>query len=394
MTTSWRARADTRPPGLAPRLLIAQTLVLLAGAATSWLVASAVGPGIFHEHLRRAGVGHTSAEAGHVEEAFASALIIALGVALTASVLLALGVTAFFTRRVQRSTNAVADSASRIAHGHYDSRVPSPGLGAEFDQLADTINDLAQRLDDIESTRRRLLADLAHEMRTPLSSIEAHLEAVEDGIRPLDGATLEVLHSNTGRLHRLAEDITAVSKAEEGGLDIRPVTTPIGGIVQAATAAAQDAFTAKRVTLHVDVGHEATVLADRDRMAQVMANLLDNALRHTPSGGRVSVGVHHPDPHWVEITVSDNGEGIEPEHLAHIFERFYRADPARSRARGGSGIGLTISRALVEAHGGGLSAASGGHGHGARFTARLPTTRIQGSVGRPTGGVPSTSSPH
>ena len=364
----------TRTGGLAPRLLIAQALVLLAGAATSWVVASAVGPGIFHEHLRRAGVAHTSAEAAHVQEAFGSALLIALGVALTASVLLALAATAFFTRRVQRSTTAVADSAARIAGGHYESRVPDPGLGAEFDQLASTINDLAQRLGDVESTRRRLLADLAHEMRTPLAVLEAHLEALEDGIRILDGETLEVLHSNTARLHRLAEDITAVSRAEEGGLDTRPVPTGTSELVEAAAAAADEAYAAKGVRLSVDVGPAPTIGVDRDRMGQVLGNLLDNALQHTPPGGRVVVAVRQPDPHWVEIIVNDNGEGIEPRHLAHIFERFYRADPARSRSHGGSGIGLTISRALVEAHGGGLSAASEGPGQGASFTVRLPIT--------------------
>ena len=358
--------------GLAPRLLAAQALVLLAGAVTAWLVASAVGPGIFHDHLRQAGVAHTSTEAAHVEEAFGSALLVALGVALTASVLLALAVTAFFTRRVQRSTAAVAASASRIARGDYESRVPSPGLGAEFDQLATTINGLAKRLGDVESTRRRLLADLAHEMRTPLAGIEAHLEAIEDGIRDVDAETLEVLHSNTARLHRLAEDVSAVSRAEEGGLDIRPVPISTRTLLEAAASSAHDAYAAKRVNLAIDVSSAPAVVVDPDRMAQVLGNLLDNALRHTPPGGRVAMAVKEPDAQWVEITVTDNGEGIDPEHLSHLFERFYRADPARSRTQGGSGIGLTISRALVEAHGGGVSAASPGHGQGACFTVRLP----------------------
>lgn len=361
--------------GLAPRLLVAETLVLLAGAATTWLVASVVGPGIFHDHLRQANIGHTSSEAAHVEEAFGSALLIALGVALTASVLLALAVTAFFTRRVQRSTSAVAGSAARIASGRYDSRVPSPGLGAEFDQLTTTINDLAQRLGDVESTRRRLLADLAHEMRTPLGTIEAHLEAIEDGIRTLDSDTLAVLHGSTARLHRLAEDITAVSRAEEGGLRIEPTTTGTRSLLDGAASAVEDAYAGKRVTLLVRPEDTPDVEVDPDRMGQVLTNLLDNALQHTPAGGRVTLTARMADQHWVELVVSDTGEGIEAEHLEHIFERFYRADPARGRGHGGSGIGLTISRALVEAHGGGLSATSQGRGHGATFTVRLPTAR-------------------
>lgn len=370
-------RPHQRPTGrrgsLAARLLGAQTLVLLAGAATTWVVASMVAPGTFHSHLQHAGVGHTAAETIHVERAFNDSLLIALGVALVTSVLMALGVTAYFTRRVQRSTAAVAESAVDIASGQYRARVPSPGLGSEFDQLATTINELAERLGDVETTRRRILADLAHEMRTPLASIEAHLEAVEDGVRELDEATLAVLHSDTSRLQRLAEDISAVSQAEEGRLESRPVPTMAGTLLESAAAAARDAFDAKGVALLVDADTVAgPVLVDPQRMAQVLGNLLDNALRHTPPGGSVKLTVGQPDRRWVELNVGDTGEGIDPAHLPHVFERFYRADAARARSRGGSGIGLTISRALVEAHGGRLSASSEGLGAGATFTVRLP----------------------
>lgn len=373
MTARTRHRPTGRRGSLAARLLGAQTLVLLAGAATTWVVASMVAPGTFHTHLQHAGVGHTAAETIHVERAFNDSLLIALGVALVTSVLMALGVTAYFTRRVQRSTAAVAESAVDIASGQYRARVPSPGLGSEFDLLATTINELAERLGDVETTRRRILADLAHEMRTPLASIEAHLEAVEDGVRELDEATLAVLHSDTRRLQRLAEDISAVSQAEEGRLESRPVPTMAGTLLESAAAAARDAFDAKGVELLVDADTVAgPVLVDPQRMAQVLGNLLDNALRHTPPGGTVKLTVGQPDRRWVELKVGDTGEGIDPAHLPHVFERFYRADAARARSRGGSGIGLTISRALVEAHGGRLSASSEGLGAGATFTVRLP----------------------
>lgn len=373
MTARARQRSTGRRGSLAARLLGAQALVLLAGAATTWVVASMVAPGTFHTHLQHAGVGHTAAEAIHVERAFNDSLLIALGVALVTSVLMALGVTAYFTRRVQRSTAAVAESAVDIASGQYRARVPSPGLGSEFDLLATTINELAERLGDVETTRRRILADLAHEMRTPLASIEAHLEAVEDGVRELDEATLAVLHSDTSRLQRLAEDISAVSQAEEGRLESRPVPTMAGTLLESAAAAARDAFDAKGVELLVDADTVAgPVLVDPQRMAQVLGNLLDNALRHTPPGGTVKLTVGQPDRRWVELKVGDTGEGIDPAHLPHVFERFYRADAARARSRGGSGIGLTISRALVEAHGGRLSASSEGLGEGATFTVRLP----------------------
>lgn len=377
MTGGWQ-RPHRAGPGLAARLMVAQTLVLLASAATSWVVASAIAPGLFHDHLSQAGVAHTPAEATHVEEAFASALIIALAVALVTSVLMALAVTGYFSRRVQRSTAAVVDSAAEIARGRYDTRVPSPGFGADFDQLAVTINELAERLGDVEATRRRMLADLAHELRTPIATIEAHLEAIEDGVRDVDAATLAVLHGGAQRLHRLADDVGAVSRAEEGLLESHPVRTSTATVTAEAVAAAADGYHEKGVDLVLGsppgAREHATIVIDPARMAQVLANLLANALRHTPAGGRVVVGVRRPGPGWVEVLVADTGEGIASEHLGHIFERFYRADPARGTS-GGSGIGLTISRAIVESHGGGLSATSDGPGQGATFTVRLPVAR-------------------
>jgi signal transduction histidine kinase len=239
--------------------------------------------------------------------------------------------------------------------------------------MAATINQLAERLEDVETTRRRILGDLAHEMRTPLASIEAHLEAVEDGVRELDDNTLTVLHEGTARLQRLAEDIGAVSRAEEGRLESRPVLSSPQDMLESAATTARDAFDAKGVGLVIEASNiRDQVLVDPQRMAQVLGNLLDNALRHTPHGGTVSLALRRPDPGWVELDVTDTGDGIAPEHLPHLFERFYRADPSRGRARGGSGIGLTISRALVEAHGGGLSVTSSGPGRGSTFTVRLP----------------------
>lgn len=175
--------------GLAARLLIAQSLVLVAGAVTTWIVASLVGPTIFHDHLAQAGVAHSATESRHVEEAFSSALLVSIALALLAAMAAALTVTWYFTRRVQRSINAVALAATGIAAGKYSARVPEPGLGAEFATLADTYNQLAKRLEATEVTRRRMLADLAHEMRTPLATIDAHLEGIEDGVREPDATS-------------------------------------------------------------------------------------------------------------------------------------------------------------------------------------------------------------
>jgi two-component system, OmpR family, sensor histidine kinase BaeS len=357
--------------GFAGRLLLAQAVVLVAGALTTWLVASAVGPGIFHDHLERAGIGHTASETQHVEEAFASALLVSLSVALLAAVVAALAVSWYFSRRVQRSISPVTTAASQVAAGRYNARVPDPGLGGEFATLARTFNALAERLGAVETTRRRMLADLAHEMRTPLATIDAHLEAVEDGVRDLDQTTLGVLRDSTQRLRRLAEDIGAVSRTEEGGLDIHPGPVDPATIADVAVDAANDRYTSKGVRLDTRPRTHDPVLADPDRIGQVLTNLLDNALRHTPPGGTVTLTCEQVD-RWVQYTVADTGAGIAPDHLGHVFDRFYRVDAARDRNHGGSGIGLSIAKALVEAHGGGITVDSAGADRGAIFTVRLP----------------------
>lgn len=355
----------------AARLLMAQALVLIAGALTTWLVASVVGPSIFHDHLSQAGLGHTATEAQHVEEAFASALLLSIALALLTSVLAALAVSWYFSRRVQRSISSVADAASQIAAGRFGARVPDPGLGGEFTTLAATYNQLADRLEATEVTRRRMLADLAHEMRTPLATIDAHLEAVEDGVRELDTDTLGVIRASTRRLRRLAEDMTAVSRAEERILDVTLRTVDSAALASDATENARHLFTAKGVHLETTPGTPDLVRVDPERIGQVLGNLLDNALRHTPPGGSVTLSCRRSGQ-WIEYAVADTGEGVPAEHLPHLFDRFYRADSARDRNHGGSGIGLAIAKALVEAHGGRISVTSPGSGAGSTFTVQLP----------------------
>ena len=350
--------------------------MLIAGASTSWIVAAAVGPGIFSGHLEEAGVEHTATETTHVEEAFASAMALSVLVALAVALAIAFAVTWYFTHRVKRSVDAVADSAARIGDGDYRVRIAATGLGTEFDLLGTTINQLADRLETVEQTRRRMLSDLAHEMRTPLATIDAHLEAIEDGVRTADADTLAVLRSSTDRLRRLGQDISAVSKAEEGRLPLDPRPVRVIDLIRTAISGAAHSAHDKGVSFVEQVESPSLeVLADPERMGQVLANLLDNAIRHSPPGSAVIVSSRRVDRHGVELSVIDAGDGIAAEHLGHVFDRFYRADTARNRAQGGSGIGLTITRALVEAHGGRISATSPGLGRGAMFTIRLPAVR-------------------
>ncbi|WFN91735.1 sensor histidine kinase [Gordonia sihwensis] len=352
-------------------LMLVMAAVVVATTACALMIAWLVAPGIFHEHLRQAGIDRDSSEAMHVERAFAAAVGVSWGLAAVIATVSALAVSWYLAGRAQRTVTAVAASTARIADGGYDVRVHGGGMGREFDALAAAVNRLAARLAETEATRRRTLSDLAHEMRTPLATIDSYLEAVEDGVRRPDADTMDILHAATGRLRRLAEDVTAVSQAQEGALSVMPVRTTDRELAESAAAAAGEAYAAKGVTLRVEAHAATAVRADPARIGQVLGNLLANALRHTPDGGAVTLRTRCADPDAV-IEVADTGDGIASDHLSHVFDRFYRADTARDRDHGGSGIGLTIARALVEQHGGSLSAASDGPGRGATFTVRLP----------------------
>ena len=358
--------------GLAGRLFAAQTLVVLAGALTLGLVAVAVGPAIFHEHLRQVPHGIDAEAARHVEEAYASASAISLGLALVAALIAALAVSAYVARRVAHPVGQLATAAADVADGRYDARLAAPGLGREFDTVAAAFNAMAARLAAVEATRRRLLADLGHELRTPIATIEAYVDAAEDGVAVADEETWVVLRTQTERLRRLVEDVAAVSRAEEHQFELHPRPVAAADLVDAAVAGAQPRYAAKCVTLRARIGGDlGEVDADAERMGQVLGNLLDNALRHTPPGGHVTAAAER-DTAGVRFTVTDTGEGIAAAHLPHVFERFYRADPARDRGHGGSGIGLAIVAAIVADHGGRVTAASDGPGAGASFTIILP----------------------
>lgn len=342
---------NLRRVSLAVRLFAAQVLALAVGGLTLALVAGAVGPRIFHEHLGRVG-GEVSAEARwHVEQAYASANLLALGVGLLAALGAALAASAYATRRITRPVTHFAHASASLADGHYDVRMADPGLGNELKTLADSFNTMAEGLETVEATRRRLLADLGHELRTPLATIEAYLEAAEDGVAVDDEDLQSVLRAQTARLHRLADDIAAVSRAETHQLDLHPVRTAPADLVRDAVAAVRPRYAGKGVTLRSDLRPSPQVDVDPQRMGQVLGNLLDNALRHTPEGGTVTVHVIG-GARSVELAVADTGPGIPAQHLPHVFERFYRVDTARDRDNGGSGIGLAIVRAVVSAHGG------------------------------------------
>lgn len=357
--------------GFTTRLFIAQTIVIAGGAGASALVAWIVAPHLFRTHLAHVSLPTTSPQARHVEEAFASSLFISVSGALLSSMALALIASWLITVRVRRSIGAVVTSTANIAAGNHDIRVPPSRLGREFSDLTRSVNRLAEQLDTTEEIRQQMLSDLAHELRTPISTITAQIEAAEDGLRTPGAQMYGVVHNATGRLKRLADDIDAVSRAGERQLRIDPELTAVNDIITAAIREAQPCYDALGINLVFGPTTTDLIDVDRARLGQTLANLLSNACRHTPPGGRVSVSCRRRH-NFIDILVEDTGEGIAEEHLPHIFDRFYRTDTSRSRDAGGSGIGLTIARALAEAHGGSLTATSLGPGKGAQFTLTLP----------------------
>ncbi|MHB1571479.1 MAG: sensor histidine kinase, partial [Solirubrobacteraceae bacterium] len=200
----------------------------------------------------------------------------------------------------------------------------------------------------------------------------SYVEALADGVLAADAENWGAIRSETARLNRLVNDLQRVSRAEAHQLDLHRAPTDPGELVQDAVKAAGPAFATKRVALASEIETNLPMVeVDRERIAEVLANLLTNALRHTAAGGTVQASVRQRSDR-IEIAVADDGEGIAAEHLDRVFERFYRVDPARARASGGTGIGLAIVRAIVEAHDGSVTASSEGGGRGATFTIRLP----------------------
>jgi len=341
------------------------SLVVIAGAGTMLVAVLLVAEPAFHAHLAQVRPSLSDQAHVHVDEAFASAVLIALAVGVVVALAAALVVTWLVARRLAAPVSETAEAAYRIADGDFETRLRQPGLGPE-------LNTMARRLATTEQTRRRLLADLAHELRTPLASMQATIEAVTDGILPSDQSTLTTLTEQSQRLHRLVGDLSAVSRAEERQLNLHPAMVPIQDLMSQATVAARTRFHAEGITLTVaDGGVVGQVLVDPDRLAEALGALLDNALRHTGKGGAVTIGATLHD-NRCRIVVADTGEGFDPALASQLFERFYRGDSSRTTNGAGSGIGLTIAKAIVEAHHGQLTGHSDGPGTGARFEITLP----------------------
>lgn len=297
-----------------------------------------------------------------------------LVVAVIAASLVALVVSLVFSRSILAPVDVMMHASQRIADGHYDERVQSRG-DDELNLLAGSFNQMAEQLEQVEDMRRRLIGDVAHELRTPLTAIKGYAEALMDGVLPASPETYQQIHAESERLNRLVDDLQELSRVESRAaqLDIHPVDSAV--LIKTVTKRMQYQFDEKRITLISSLPHDPiNIMADEGRVIQILTNLIGNALQYTPENGTVTVSIER-EKDEARISVSDTGAGIPPQHLAKIFDRFYRVDKSRSRTRGGSGIGLTIAKKLVEAHGGRLWAQSDGENKGSVFIFTLPLVR-------------------
>ena len=370
---------------LGAKLFLANLVVILVGIGILAITIQVTIPAAFNRHMglmdpatmsgMGMGQGQGQGLGKTLFENFRASMFESLGYAVTASVIAALLVSFFISRRIVAPVRTLTNASQHIAEGHYAERVQVNGSD-EIAQLAERFNKMTNQLEQVESMRRQLIGDVAHELRTPLTSIKGYMEGLIDGVLPSTPETFDQIHHEADRLSRLVDDLQELSRVEAKAypLDFRSLTVP--NLVQTTLKRLSPQATAKRISLRsslpADLPH---ILADEDRITQVLVNLVANAIQYTSEDGDVTISaVRHENE--IYISVKDTGIGIPPEYLANLFTRFYRVDKSRSRnAGGGSGIGLTIAKHLVEAHGGRIWAESAGEGQGSTFSFSLKTSQ-------------------
>ena len=353
-----------RPRGIAGR--IAAAALAVAGIALAVVAVGVLRVGAESFEVLMAAAGDS---AGHAREMFDASVAVVFGVALGIAAVVAIALAAVVGRMLARPIRDVAGAAERIAAGDLTARVPEAGP-SEVRALAVAYNTMADRLEEQEMMRREFVVNASHELRTPLTNLQGYLEALRDGVLPPDPATFDSLREEVDRLGRLAASLDVLAGAE--GERPRPAAIDLGPLVRNAADLAAPALARRSIALSVEAPDGLVVEARQDELAQVMANLLQNAVRYTPTGGTVEVSATRV-PNGVQVRVANSGPPIPSDDLSRVWERFYRVEKSRDRERGGAGIGLAIVRRLIEDAGGRVGAAS----DDARttFWFRLPVAR-------------------
>jgi two-component system, OmpR family, sensor histidine kinase BaeS len=338
--------------GIAGRIALAAVASAVIGLLILGVGVAVVGADVFTELMMKAGDSAEHARDMY-DDSVTRVVIAATVVAVLASVVLAV----VLARMLARPLAEIGSAARRIADGDYAARVPREGP-EEFKSLADSFNQMAAALERQEEMRRDFIANAAHELRTPLTNLQGYLEALRDGVITADRATYESLHEEADRLVRLSRSLDALAEGDAGMSPPRLVELDLASAIRSAIDLAAPSAERAGLRVEADVPSALPARADPDRLAQVLANLLTNAVHYTPAGGLISVRAERR-PGDILVSVSNTGDGIPAEDLDRVFERFYRVEKSRDRARGGAGIGLAIVKQLVESFGGRVGAESG-----------------------------------
>ena len=290
------------------------------------------------------------------------------GAVIGAIIALFLGI--FLSRTITRPIRELTQATHAVSQGDLSQQVPVRTKD-ELGGLAKAFNMMSAELSRSINARRQMTADIAHELRTPLSLILGHAEAVHDGVLPPTKEDFEIIREEAERLEHLVNDLRTLSLADAGELSINLQPTDPGGLVEEIASRFQYQAQKKDIKLELDIApHLPTLEVDPGRMTQVLTNIVDNATRHTPEGGKITLSAKQVDDN-VELAIKDSGPGLPKEEAERIFERFYRVDPSRQREDGGSGLGLAIAKSIVQAHNGQLLAESE-PGNGLKVIITLP----------------------
>ena len=367
------------------KVFLSYVLVVLVGAIILITAASLSVPAAFERHMASMNevmnnanaMGNNQQMQSELFSQYTTAVYEAVTYAALAALIAAILASFFISRQVVTPMLHMMSLSQRIAEGEYQERLALPGgqqadQTDELGQLALRFNQMADKLEKTETIRRQLIGDVTHELRTPLTAVKGYLEGLMDGVLPADPETYEQIHSEIDRLQRLVNDLQELSRVEAGAIQLNLAPVPPERLIERIQSTLGRQFEDKNIQLVTDVETGLpNLFVDKDRIIQVLTNLAGNALQYTPNGGKVSISVRR-EKSEILFAVKDTGIGISTEQLTFIFNRFYRTDKSRNRASGGSGIGLTIAKALVQAHQGKIWAESNGEGKGSTFSFLIP----------------------
>lgn len=366
------------------KIMASYLIVVVVSVITLMIAAEAAIPTAFRRHMLSMQAWMAQSGSSHEMQSMAADLFGNFRVAVTEAMLVssavglltALLLSIFVSRLVVNPVGQMMHASRRIAAGNYRERVTVSGED-ELARLATSFNQMAATLEQTETMRRNLIADVAHELRTPLASIKGYMEGLMDGVLPTNAETYQLVYSEAERLERLVHNLHELSQVEAGAFSLSRQPTNINQVIEQVITRLRPQFDEKALDIHLELDRSLpAVSVDSDMISQVLINLVGNALQYTPSGGRVVVSStlvaeKHSLP-GIQVCVRDNGIGLATADQPHIFTRFYRVDRSRSRVGGGSGIGLTIVKHLVEAHQGQVWVDSPGLGQGSTFGFVLP----------------------